>query len=138
MAPDSEVNFREEEIRLQMGDVSAEILAALALQIEAQAKVNIQANGQIDTGFMLNSVYTVTDDGSSYNDARGAAESQNEAGGMAPEVALADGASAAVAVGAEYAIYQEEKQSFLYAAAVQVGQSSGATIERVAKEQIGG
>jgi hypothetical protein len=138
MAQDSKVNFRTEEVRLQMADLSDEMLKALAFQIEGQAKVNIQQNDQIDTSFMLNSVYVVLEDGSTYGDAKAAAESKNEGGSMAPEVKLEGGASAAVAVGAEYAVFQEERQSFLYAAAVQVGQHSGATIERVAKEELGG
>lgn len=137
---DAKVTFRTEEIHLQMVGLSDEMLKALAFQIEGQAKVNIQANGQIDTGYMLNSTYVVLEGGSTYDAAKSAAEGQNPTGNMAPEVSLGEGAgaSAAVVVGAEYAIFQEERQSFLYAAAVEVGQHSGATIERVAKEELGG
>lgn len=137
MAQDSEVNFRTEQVSLQMQDLSDEMLKALAFQIEGQAKVNIQANGQVDTGFMLNSVYTVTEEGSTYDAARANAEGRNADANMAPEVSLQGDASAAVAVGADYAIFQEERQSLLYAAAVEVGQNSKATIERVAKEHNG-
>ncbi len=56
----------------------------------------IRSNGQVDTGFMLNSVYTVTDEGSTY------------AGGAdaLPEVSGADLTTAYVAVAASYAIFQ--------------------------------
>ncbi len=67
-------------------------LVAATLQIEAQAKVEITNNGQIDTGFMRSSSYTIP-----------------------PEKG-----EAIVGFSAEYAIYQELRNSFLYRAAERV------------------
>ena len=68
------------------------ILTEVAIAIEAQTKINIVDNGQVDTGFMLNSA------------------------GHEP---AKDGKAAAF-VAAEYAIYQEARRSFLYKAGEQV------------------
>jgi len=114
--------FYTESVIARIKDATAEELAAFAFQIEAQAKVNIQENRQIDTGFMLNSVYTVSQAGSSYGSANKTGAYNNRAGSkvkrkIAPERSLPKKAAAIVAVGADYAIYQEEKKSFLYRAA---------------------
>ncbi len=100
-----------------------------ALQIEAQTAVEIVNNGQVDTGFMLNSVYSVTSGGSSYGPGqadrpdRGAAPAQN-----APE------GGAVVGVAAEYALWQELRESFLFRAAEVVGSTMQATIIDAGKE----
>ena len=44
-------------------------VTALAFQVEGQAKINVRENGQIDTGFMLNSIYTVAPEGNTYRQA---------------------------------------------------------------------
>lgn len=122
-----------------MHGATEEALRQLALQIEAQTKVNIRDNDQVDTGFMMNSVYTVTEKGSGYGEAKASAEGQatNRAGehvdhseDMGPEPPLGD-ATAAVAVGALYAIYQEAKRSFLYAALQEVVPKFGGIVKLV-------
>jgi len=104
------------------------ILAELAFAIEEEAKVNINRNNQIDTGFMLNSTYTVvTGQRSSFGTARTKAKAKNKKAEMGSEVsAPKDGA--VVAVGANYAIYQEVKKSFLYTAGQTVARKSGSII----------
>lgn len=103
------------------------LMTAIALQTEAHAKDNIVANDQIDTGFMLNSVYTLTpEQGSSYGRTWASGKYQSKKSGRtieqerAPETALEAEALAAVAAGANYAIYQELQNSFLYRALEQV------------------
>ena len=108
----------------------------LALQIEAKTKVNIQQNGQIDTGFMLNSTYTVSRNADTYGQADSSGRYQNLEGydverKIAPQVKLPSDAVAACAVGAEYAIYQEVKKSFLFAAAENVARSQGHKFKEV-------
>lgn len=115
-----------------LGEAIAEVLLAVGYQVEGQTKVNITDNGQVDTGFMLNSVYTTGNNGSTYGAAERQAGARDPDGEMAPEVDAGDGV--AVAVGAEYAIHQEEKNSFLYRAAEQVaGSVAEAEIRRVAR-----
>ena len=110
------------------------MVARMGAQIEAHVKKNIRANGQIDTGFMLNSVYVELKEGplrpgsQGYDEAAAEANSfaiSNRTGQvvsnpderMAPRAALEQGADGFVAVGAGYAIFQEEKLSFLYVGA---------------------
>lgn len=127
MAGKSRMKSYRPKVMLVVKDASEEALTKLAFQVEAQAKVNIQGNDQIDTGFMLNSVYTVGKNGeSSYNSTRPSGKYRSRATqGEAQRTRQAqlnvpEKASAIVAVGAEYAIYQEERKSFLYAAAEKV------------------
>lgn len=111
--PKPKVNWYADKV--VVAALEAVNLPAIALQIEGQAKANIVENDQIDTGFMLNSVYSTGPEGSTYGAAKSEASKKNPAGGMAPEVDPQGGA--AVAVGAEYSIFQEMRESFLYRAA---------------------
>lgn len=119
-----------------IADATPEMLLAIGLQIEGQAKANIVANGQVDTGFMLNSVYTTDGgNGSTYATAQRQASSKSGDAEMAPQAAPPPG-GVAVAVGADYAIHQETRNSFLYRAAEMVaGGAAEGEIERVAREQ---
>src|ERR1700751_5206688 len=75
----------------------AQIVRNTALKCKANIQHFIVSNGQVDTGFMLNSVYTVTDEGSTY---QGGAKAL-------PEVEKpAEPATAYVAVAANYGIFQ--------------------------------
>jgi hypothetical protein len=104
-------------------------LEAVALRIEERAKINVVGNNQVDTGFMLNSIYTVTEKSNNYSAARAAAGSRNPGANMAPRVSLERGAWAAVAAGAEYSIYQEIKKSFLLAAAQETAAEVGGVVK---------
>lgn len=95
------------------------ILDETAFAIEDQTKRNIVGNEQVDTGFMLNSVGTVTSQGSTFDQAKSAATARNPNGNMGAEPRVSKG-NAAVFVGAEYAIYQEIERSFLFNAGQQV------------------
>lgn len=55
--PQSTVNWYGETVKAQTKQDGKKALLALAFQIEGQAKINITNNGQVDTGFMRNSVY---------------------------------------------------------------------------------
>lgn len=126
---DGEASFNNRNrVTLVVKDATEAGLLALAHLIEGKAKVNIQQNGQIDTGFMLNSVYGFARSESGYGTARAAAESRTVSaktgrvvkaeGRMASEPAFpGDDALAGVHVGANYAIYQELRKSFLFRAA---------------------
>jgi hypothetical protein len=131
----AKVNWYAEDARLVVRGACAEALAAIAFQMEARTKVNIRDNGQVDTGFMLNSAYVVLPNKSTYGQARIASNARNSDREMAREARLPAGAAAAVVVGAEYAAYQEMRRSFLYRAAEQVaGHDAEAEIVRVSRE----
>lgn len=131
----SNVIWRDKEVRLQLKDASNQMLRTAAALIEQQTKLNIQSNGQIDTGFMVNSVYFVTDDDSNYENAANGAIGVRPDAEMAPEVVAPDG-GAAVAVGAEYAIFQEERMPFLYPAIEHVATTMQGEIVSAGKEAI--
>lgn len=90
-----------------------------AFEIEAEAKSRVP----VDTGALKNSIYTVTDQGSTYGQAAGAAVSANPRSKEVPEMAKPPGVSAIVAVAIDYGIYVEmgtrkmEPQPFLGPAA---------------------
>lgn len=132
-----EVTWYGKEVALLLEKATRVGLAQLAAEVDGLAKQNIVANGQVDTAFMLNSVYFVTHDESTYADDSGA--HINNAGNfverqMAPEAPLPDEYDALVCVGANYAIFQEEKQPFLYPALVQAQAIAGGVIEKAAQE----
>jgi hypothetical protein len=131
----SKVNWYGDRVSLQVEGAEREIIKRLAFQTEGQAKVNIQANGQIDTGYMLNSVYAVTPDGDDYAEAAGAASARNPEAEMAPRVEAPEG-GAAVAVGAEYAAYQEMANAFLYPALETVAGQAEGVIVAVGRERL--
>lgn len=132
----SRMVWREKEVRLQLEEASEAMIRKAAFLVEQQAKVNIQQNGQIDTGFLVNSVYVNTPGQSTYGDAAAAAGAQDGQKGMSGErPAPADGA--VVAVGAEYAIYQEERLPFLYPALESVAGRMAGEIVAAGREAIG-
>lgn len=77
-------------------DIVDQIIRKIALDAEAGYKELIQANGQIDTGNMLNSCYSVTSKGSTY---------QDSPLNTAPP-ALPGPRSAYAGIAADYAAYQ--------------------------------
>jgi len=162
---DAEVKLYLDHIKVVVEHATDEALTAIAHQIEAQTKANIVANNQVDTGFLLNSVYVVSRwyDGrvrNGYDDARSKAESQSlkkSAGTrlsrrlhqrvtvtdrMAPkeelpaEIEFGGKSGALIVVGANYAIYQEVKRSFLFWAASIVATRAGGIAEEVYRERI--
>jgi len=142
MAKGGEVRLQLDHVRVQVAKASDDYLEAIALQIEAQTKVNIQKNSQIDTGFMMNSVYTVSKKLSTYGTANKDGDYQSTKTGqtvrrkIAPQVTLSGNARAAAVVGADYAIFQEAKKPFLNPAAETVANQTKGTAEKVFKEDL--
>lgn len=80
-----------------MPDACAAVVKKTAADGQANVQAKIRSNGQIDTGFLLNSVYHVTSDQSTY---QGGADAL-------PEVSRPSSPTEAyVAVAAKYAVYQ--------------------------------
>lgn len=134
------VDWYGDEVLVKLGKAMEGMLDQAALLIEAQTKININSNGQVDTGFMQNSVYVVTPRTDSYGAAQASgtyhsrAEGRNVEREIAPKVSAGED-EAAIVVGAGYAIYQEERIPFLYPAVEQVaGQMQGEIITRGREE----
>lgn len=99
-------------------DIGKETINKYALLIEGQTKILIVANGQVDTGFMLNSVYTILAGGqSSYLQTWPSGTYNGKSRTKEAQRGLSGKAVAAVGVSASYALWQELRQSFLFAAA---------------------
>ncbi len=82
------------------------VVRKTALDAQAHIQSNVQANGLVRTGFLLNSVYVVTSESSSY---KGGAKAL-------PEVAQpTDDKTAYVVVGAQYGIFPELGTRFMAA-----------------------
>lgn len=134
---DGKVVWKGKEVLLKLQNATADALEAAAFSVEGRAKRNIVNNDQVDTGFMLNSVYAVgqgSDQLDNYVQAQAQAGSKNpDADFLSKEKPPADGMTSIVAVGAEYAIYQELRNSFLYLALQQEVKEFGGILEEKAK-----
>jgi len=133
MVQGSKLNWYKERVMLVANQ--AVNIKGLALQVEAHARQNIVDNDQVDTGFMLNGVYAVFKDGDTFGQTSPSGQYQNKAGQMVnrraiPPAPLPNQAQAAVAVGADYAIYQELANSFLYKALEQTAGETGTIIKK--------
>lgn len=135
MPATGESHFNKEKIMRFMSSAAHKSMVAIALQIEARAKVNIVANDQVDTGFMLNSVFTVSPEMSGYEAARSAAFAKNLDGEMGPPPDLGN-FDAAVGVGAAYAIYQELRASFLAKAVIEVSKEAPGIVQGTFKDEM--
>lgn len=132
MASNLKITWYTDRVVLRVTQATEEVVSALVLQGEALTKANIQANNQIDTGFMLNSVNGQTRKLNHYGLARAAAAnlrvslkqgrtlSAREARDrLAPRLELTPsnrGVLGAIVVSAKYAVYQELRKPFLYPA----------------------
>lgn len=142
---DVEVKLYLDHVLATVEEATGEVLKALAYRIVEGAQLNIRSNDQIDTGFMVNSIYPIFEDGSGYSEARSQAEAQttgkdgrrvDHSDDMAPEERLPDDANAGVVVGANYAIYQEAVNPFLYPAGERAAREFGGEAERIYREKL--
>ena len=121
-----------DHVRMRVEDATEEALHALALEVEGKSKVNIVNNDQIDTGFMLNSVYVESRRGSTFGGTWPGDESIKAPRHRIPKVY----ASTAVIVGAIYAIYQEMMNPFLRPAGVDVAARVKGIVEPIYRRKI--
>jgi len=145
MSDDVELKLRIDHVLVAVEEATAEVLKALAFRIVEGAQLNIRQNNQIDTGFMVNSAYAIWKDGDTYDQAQAEAEQQtsdrlgyevDHTGDMAPKVDLIDGAAAGVVFGANYAIYQEAVNPFLYPAAQRAAAEFRGEAEQIYREEM--
>jgi hypothetical protein len=127
------VKWNGRQLKLRVAAAQELMVDKAAFMVEAECKMNIQANQQIDVGFMLNSVYAITPRRNAY---AGAWKSGRYFSARQGQMARRDLAGpqnppregAVVAVGAIYALYQELKMPFLYPALVKVAASMGGQV----------
>lgn len=141
MSSQVKVNWFGNKVRLAIDKKAGQTLTNVAFRIEERTKVNINeapgASGQglIDTGFMLNSTYVVAPGVDTYDQANQTGVYKNNAGEdarrtLAPRRKLKAGeTSVLVAVGADYAIYQEIKHNFFYRAIEETSRELGGLVE---------
>ena len=135
----SNVNWYGETVKAQVKRDGKKALLAVAFQVEGQAKVNVTENGQVDTGFMRNSIYTTGVGESSYTKANQSGEYDSPKSGQAESRELApelnpSGDDVYVVVGAGYAIHQELQNSFLFRALEQTaGSNADIAIKRTVR-----
>ena len=116
------VDMHLDHVMMRVEGATDEALHAIALQVEGTAKRNIVSNDQIDTGFMLNSIYTESQDGSTFSQTWGGPPGMKAQRARLPRLFSA----ALVHVSAMYAIFQEMMDPFLRPAAQEVaGQVKG-------------
>ena len=116
------------DILLQLKGATTEALTSLAFAVEAEAKLNVTDNQQVDTGFMRNAIYTTSPDVSTYGNTPGSGYEFGANGYVyreqAREMSAAEGEILVVAA-AEYSLDQELKQSFLLKAVNTLGTEQG-------------
>lgn len=136
----SKVIWHGDRVKLALHAALQAMVAAAAFEVEALAKVNITNNGQVDTGFMRQSVYASTPKGSTTPAASGVFYSTTEQRLVErtalPSSATPGDTSAIVAVAAEYGIYQEIAQPYLYPALERVASSYGGQIVAAGKGEV--
>ena len=92
------------QIASKLDEVLGQVVRKTAFDLQANMQARIRANGQIDTGFMVNSVYVRTIDESNYG---ATGEPQKKGQKKFEEVeAPPDKHTAYVGVGAEYGYWQ--------------------------------
>lgn len=143
----AKVNLYLEKVIVKVANATDESLNKIAQQISGYAKRNIRENEQIDTGYLMSSIYAVSQvGGSGYAAALAEARTKTQSSKtgktvdvsrrMAREERLPKSASAAVVVGANYAIYQELVKPFLYPAAEQGARDGGGIVEATFRERL--
>ena len=144
---DVKVEMHLDHVEAVLKDVTDGVLKQFAYRVTERAQLNIRENNQIDTGFMVNSIYPIwKDGGSEYEAAVANASTQtlsvktgrtvDHRDDFAPEPPLEGNAAAAVVVGANYAIYQEALNPFLYPAAEAAAREFGVEAERIYKQEL--
>ena len=141
----AKTDLRLDHVRAKVDGATEEVLKQFAFRVIERAQANIRRNDQIDTGFMVNSLYAIWGDDSDYDQARATAEPlktghksgrEVTAERMAPEAHLRSDAQAAVVVGANYAIYQEASNEFLWPAAEATANEFGGRAEKIYKQKV--
>ena len=132
MTKKAKVTVDHDHVKLRVKGATEKALDKIALEVEGHAKINITVNDQVDTGFMLNSVYVESQRGSTFGKTWEGDEKTK-----APRLKLPRRyGSAAIVVGAVYAIYQEVLNSFLRTAGASVMSRVKGIVEPIYRTEI--
>lgn len=133
------LDWRGNELNLAVENATAKGLYAIALAIEEEAKGNVQANGQVDTGFLLNSIYANGEGGSPApwvnGEFFGKESKRNHVKWAEDIVPPSQRLEALVHASAEYALYQEVDRPFLYPAVDTVRPQVPSILKAAANEE---
>ena len=139
-----QIELHLDHVKIELEKATDEVLKQLSLRVVERTQLNIRQNDQIDTGFMVNSIYPIFEGGDGYIEAKNQATARthssktgrrvDQSGKMAPRQSLPQDASAGVVVGANYTIYQEAANPFLYPAAQAAAREFGGEAEAIYKE----
>lgn len=127
------MDWYADEVIVILEDMTDEALEATAYDIESLAKQNIVDKDLIDTGFMMNSTYAKGRFNSRYTEAK-AAQAKNPKADVFPDADIEKG-EAIVAVAAEYGLFVEQRQAYLYPALVEGSKRAGGHLQIKAKEK---
>ena len=136
MPDDFDLNWYYDDLRLVLDDAEDEMVSKLAFWVEGTAKVDMK----VDTGFMRNSTYTITPEGSRRGEAWPSGQYRNKAGervarNLSPSEPQLKAHEAAVHCAADYAIYQEMRNGSLYRALERARAIAPGVIEAVGRER---
>jgi hypothetical protein len=124
---DVEVNWYQHDVMVTVGKAERDFLLALGFQVEAEAKPNVP----VDTGFLRNSSY-VNGAGTNTFSPR-----SDHGHNTTPEPAQPDDdKEIVVGFAAEYAVYVEVDQPYLYPALQRVAQQANGTIEAAGRKHL--
>lgn len=115
-----EVNWYADAVYIALDKAEDALAEQVLILLDEEVKLAINRNDQIDTGFMINSAYWRTRNRSTYGGTWETGRYKDREGdpvarGRAPEAELG-GALGVFGVAAEYAIFQELLQPFLWPA----------------------
>lgn len=129
------VNWYEQDALLAIDNASDDLVTRLAFLVEGYAKVR----ARVDTGFMRNAIYTIPAVGDIKDKGPESGEFESKKTGEMVRRDRADQTpsiprhSAAVHAAAEYTIYREMEDHFLYDALREVQKDTPGVIQGVAR-----
>ena len=136
MASNGKVDWYENDVLLKIAGATDDVLNALALYVEGEAKINME----VDTGFMRNATYTILVGGDVGTPSWESGSYKNRAGRSVPRNRVAVPAvppgAAAVHMAAEYSIFQELINPSLYPALEKAKKQAKGIIEEIGKAQL--
>lgn len=134
----AQIDWYTQDLLLAVDAATDELLTKLAFYTEGEAKVG----ARVDTGFMRNTIYTIAPAASTRSGVWATGKYQNKAGDLVSR-RVVDSApplaphTAAVHCAAEYAIYREIQDSFLYRALEAARAVAPGLIQAVGREKFG-
>ena len=132
---EGKVNWYENDALLQVDNATDELVTKLAFLVEGYAKVE----ARVDTGFMRNAIYTIPATGHRPKVGPKSGSYRSEkTGDMVPrrrvnQVPKLPPLTAAVHAAAEYTIYREMEDHFLYDALTKVQRDTPGVIREVGR-----